>query len=132
MSDLSQLLDDLYAMSGTESDSATATTTTATTAPAATATEEPTRAPAWSSEEALDEVFSSWVPGPSDDAPAAQRSMMADVGGELPVEPPHVDTWLQETEPVEAVLVASVPRWSPSDDDILPARRLAPTRGRRR
>lgn len=113
MSDLSRLLDDLYAMSGTESDTSTV------------ATEEPTRAPAWSSEEALDEVFSSWVPGPGDDASSAQRSIVADLHIEPPVEPPVVDDWLHETEPVAVV---AAPRWSPSDDDILPARRV----GRRR
>jgi hypothetical protein len=109
MSDLSRLLDDLYAMSGTEADTS------------AVATEEPTRAPAWSSEEALDEVFSSWVPGPSEDAPSAQRSIVAAVDVEAPVEAPAVDAWLQETEPV--AVAAGLPRWSPSDDDILPARR---------
>ena len=121
MSDLSRLLDDLYAMSGTETDTDTVTATLP--------TEEPTRAPEWSSEEALDEVFSSWVPGPSDDASATERSMIAETRGEPLVEQPTVDAWLQETEPIAplepAVLAA---RWSPSDDDILPARRHAVAR----
>lgn len=123
MSDLSRLLDDLYAMSGTETDTDTVT-----------AAEEPTRAPAWSSEEALDEVFSSWVPGPGDDAPATQRSMVAATRAEPTVEQPAVDAWLLETEPIAPLEPAVLaPRWSPSDDDILPGRRLAvATRGRRR
>jgi hypothetical protein len=106
--DVSRLLDDLYA------------------APALPETQEPTRAPEWSSAEALDEVFASWVPGPGDDAPAAQRSIVAEVRTEPVVTALADDEWLHGTEPVlpdpEPVGVAPVlARWSPSDDDILPS-----------
>jgi hypothetical protein len=97
MSDLSQLLGDLYA------------------------DETPTKAPSWSSDEALDDAFSSWVPGPSDDAPSAERSIVADSWAEQPVEAPEAETWLAETAP--AVEPVAALRWSPSHDDILPARR---------
>jgi hypothetical protein len=105
MSDLSRLLDDLYATSGT-------------------ATEEPPRAPDWSSQEALDEVFASWVPGPDADAAAAQRSLVAAATTEALIDAPVDDGWLLETEPVvpDEPVVAPT-RWSPSDDDILPRRR---------
>lgn len=89
-----------------------------------------TRAPSWSSEEALDEVFASWVPGPSEHAGATERSMVAGSGDEVAFIPtPTMDEWLLETEPVAAPPVVAGPaRWSPSDDDILPAKR----RSRRR
>lgn len=51
MSDLSRLLDDVYGTGGSS--------------------QSPPE-PAWASEEALDEVFASWVPGSLDDAPAAE------------------------------------------------------------
>lgn len=54
MSDLSRLLEDVY-RSGPA-------------APAAPA------APSWSSDSALDDAFADWVPGPSDDAHAAERA----------------------------------------------------------
>jgi hypothetical protein len=108
MSDLSQLLGDLYA------------------------DETPTRAPSWSSEEALDDAFSSWVPGPPDDAPSAERSIVADAWNDTVVDVPATDaapelepaleTWLADTAPVVEP-TSGQPRWSPSDDDILPSRR---------
>jgi hypothetical protein len=106
MSDLSQLLGDLYA------------------------DEAPTRAPEWSSEEALDEAFASWVPGPSSDAPSAERSIVADALGQPAVQPvPTVSDWALDTaplavEPVAEPVAERSSRWHPNDDDILPARRL--------
>jgi hypothetical protein len=65
MSDLSRLLEDVY-RSGPA-------------APAAPA------APSWSSDSALDDAFADWVPGPSDDAHAAERAF---AGTEIePAEP---------------------------------------------
>lgn len=116
------MLDDLYAMSPAQTDTLTEA-------------ERPPRAPSWSSEEALDEVFASWVPGPGADSSAAERSMVAGVAGEVVSFTPTstVDEWLLETEPVAEAVAASVPaRWSPSDDDILPARRGRGRRDRRR
>ena len=118
MSDLSRMLDDLYALPDADSDSDVVTDET------------PTRAPSWSSAEALDEAFASWVPGEADGTTAFERSLVADAPATL-ADALHVDVgdWLAETEPVApAPAVAAVRRWSPSDDDILPARR----RGRRR
>ena len=72
MSDLSRLLEDVY-----RSGPAT---------PAAPV------APSWSSDSALDDAFADWVPGPSDDAHAAERAF---TGTEIePAEP---------TEPAEPV-----------------------------
>jgi hypothetical protein len=141
MSDLSQLLDDLYDAAGADQ-----------TAPAAAvppAAAEP--APDWSSEEALDEVFSGWVPGPSADAPAAERSFVAAATDAPAVEAPEADEWFAATEPVAAawepepaaateareLVGAVITRWSPSDDDLLPssgsrARRGGRSRGRDR
>ena len=101
MSDLSQLLGDLYA------------------------DDAPTRAPEWSSEEALDEAFSEWVPGPTDDAPSAERSIVANALTQPVLAPePAVSDWAVETAPVAVEPVAAIARrWSLSDDDILPARR---------
>jgi hypothetical protein len=133
MSDLSRLIDDLYATSTPTTD-----TDESLTAPewpsdealddlyatATPTTDEGLRAPEWSSAEALDEVFASWVPGPSDDAPAAQRSVVAEATTETMIEMPADDGWLVETEPVAAPEPAmAMARWSPSDDDILPTRR---------
>ncbi|HVM54937.1 MAG TPA: hypothetical protein VM262_17260 [Acidimicrobiales bacterium] len=138
MSDLSRLLDDLYAMGDTEAETAPVA---AAAPPAA-----PTEAPAWSSDEALDEVFETWVPGPDEDAPAAHRSFVEAVTDEPFVEAPAPVNWNlgleDEPSPVTeapnetavsdapladapgAMAVAAVrPRWSPSDDDILPGRR---------
>jgi hypothetical protein len=129
MSDLSQLLDDLYALPGADTDA------DADEAPAA------TRAPEWSSEEALDEVFASWVPGPGDDASSAERSIVSEVHDAPVAEVPPMDTWLSDTEPTTAAsfeelapVVTLTPmtlRWSPSDDDILPRKR-GPRRSLRR
>ena len=38
-----------------------------------------------------------------------------------------VEQWLAESEPIPQPVPAGLPRWSPTDDDILPSRR-----GRRR
>ena len=107
------MLDDLYALPDTDTD--------------ATTDETPTRAPEWSSAEALDEAFASWVPGESDGTTAFERSLMEE---EAPApatlaEALHVDVddWLTETEPVPEPVATGVRPWSPSDDDILPARR---------
>ena len=124
MSDLSQLLDDLYALPGTDTDIDTDD------APAA------TRAPAWSSEEALDEVFASWVPGPGDGASSAERSIVAGMDDAPVAEVPSRAAWLVDTEPAapepvetlataaaDAALAPLTLRWSPTDDDILPRKR---------
>jgi hypothetical protein len=119
MSDLSRMLDDLYALPDSDDD---------------VVTEEPqTRAPEWSSAEALDEAFASWVPGEADGSTAFERSMVAEAPATL-AEALHVDVddWLTETEPVAAPVVTALRRWSPSDDDILPARRRSRNRGLRR
>lgn len=100
--------------------------------------ERPTRAPEWSSAEALDEAFASWVPGESEGSSAFERSMAEHAPPATLAEALHVDVddWLAETEPVAPESVAPEPvlagviRWSPSDDDILPSSRR--TRGRRR
>ena len=83
------------------------------------------RAPEWSSEEALDEAFSEWVPGPTDDAPSAERSIVANALTQPVLAPePAVSDWAVETAPVAVEPVAAIARrWSLSDDDILPARR---------
>ena len=110
MSDLSQLLGDLYA------------------------DETPVpKAPEWSSEEALDDAFASWVPGPAEGAAAAERSIVAGA-----LETDHVaaapvvdDDWAAMTAPAplptpiadEQTMPPAFLRWSPSDDDILPTRR---------
>ena len=123
------MLDDLYAVPDGDTDTDTDTDVVT--------YQTPTRAPSWSSEEALDEAFSSWVPGESDGTTAFERSLAEDVGAPATLaEALHVDVdvddWLSDTEPLPEpeLVVAGLRRWSPSDDDILPARRRA--RGRRR
>ena len=121
------MLDDLYALPDTDSDADTDTDVVT--------DETPTRAPEWSSSEALDEAFASWVPGEADGTTAFERSLMEQEPPATLAEALHVgdvDEWLTDTEPLpepEPVL-AGLRRWSPSDDDILPARRRP--RGRRR
>ena len=67
MSDLSRLLEDVYA-------SAPAAPPADASPPA----EAPaTEAPSWSSEDALEQVFSDWVPGPPEEAPSQERAMFA-------------------------------------------------------
>jgi hypothetical protein len=114
MSDLSQLLGDLYADD--------------TPAP---------KAPDWSSDEALDDAFASWVPGPAEGSAAAERSIVADALGDVPRAPAPVadEDWMAMTAPASlpaatdlaggAVVPAPAAfvRWTSSDDDILPARR---------
>jgi len=119
MSDLSRMLDDLYDLSPDE------------VAPPASSA--PPAAPSWASEEALDDAFGGWIPGPAEDASDAERSFLADVVDQPVVLSPVDDEWLVATEPVslDAELADPVPvgaaalsvrRWSPSEDDILPAR----------
>jgi len=114
MSDLSQLLGDLYA------------------------DETPVpKAPEWSSDEALDDAFASWVPGPAEGSAAAERSIVAAALDDTPPAPAPVadDDWMAMTAPAplpagsgdlagEAVTPAPAAfvRWTSSDDDILPAR----------
>jgi hypothetical protein len=110
MSDLSQLLGDLYADE--------------TMVP---------KAPEWSSEEALDDAFASWVPGPAEGAAAAEHSIVAGALHDepAPVAPVADDDWAAMTAPAplpvtavdEHAATAAFMRWSPSDDDILPSRR---------
>jgi len=108
MSDLSQLLGDLYADE--------------TTVP---------KAPEWSSEEALDDAFASWVPGPAEGAAAAEHSIVAGALDDdtTAVAPAADDDWAAMTAPTPAPVMddpapgAVFMRWSPSDDDILPSRR---------
>jgi hypothetical protein len=109
MSDLSQLLGDLYA------------------------DENPVpKAPDWSSEEALDDAFASWVPGPAEGAAAAEHSIVAGALDHVaaPVAPVVDDDWAAMTAPAplpspvmdDGAMTESFMRWSPSDDDILPSR----------
>lgn len=111
MSDLSQLLGDLYA------------------------DETPVpKAPEWSSDEALDDAFAAWVPGPAEGAAAAEHSIVAGAMDAAPaaVAPVAEDDWLAMTAPAplptavadEPAATAAFMRWSPSDDDILPSRRV--------
>jgi hypothetical protein len=131
MSDLSQLLGDLYAAPVPPAHTG---------GPVAPAAGSPARAPSWSSDEALDAVFASWVPGPDDAAPAAERSVVAAVTDVPSVDAPDA-AWLHDTAPVAAGFepeaepagcdgerFAAAIRWSPADDDILPPRRA---RGRK-
>ncbi|MEA3020749.1 MAG: hypothetical protein QOI47_2273 [Actinomycetota bacterium] len=103
MTDVSRLLDDLYAE------------------------EAPTRAPSWSSEEALDDAFAAWVPGPDDHASSAERAVVAGAQDLVTFAPESsADAWLADTAPEPPVELdhsapTARPRWSPSDDDILPA-----------
>jgi hypothetical protein len=120
MSDLSQLLGDLYADD----------------APVA-------KAPEWSSDEALDDAFASWVPGPADGAAAAERSIVEHALDVEPVAAPPMEDedWMRESAPAPAMQPVEVPEhvepfaplsplaWSPSDDDILPSRGIR-ARGR--
>ena len=117
MSDLSQLLGDLYA------------------------DETPVpKAPEWSSEEALDDAFASWVPGPAEGAAAAEHSIVAGAIDAAPaaMAPVAEDDWRAMTAPAPLPVpvmdepaplsAAQFMRWSPSDDDILPSSRRAKAR----
>lgn len=115
MSDLSQLLGDLYA------------------------DDNPPKAPAWSSDEALDGVFSTWVPGQQECAPAAEREIVAGVAtapSTWDLDEEHATALAPKPglalEPeVAAAAVAVITRtWDPRDDDILPVRRAKRGRGR--
>ncbi|MDQ3147815.1 MAG: hypothetical protein M3R01_12955 [Actinomycetota bacterium] len=157
MSDLSRLLGDVYGSGPAtedqneaepgpdpaETDGADGTATLAATPTMALsppAERAPDAALDWADETALDRAFASWVPGPSADAPAAERRLMGDQGAgpeltteEAPDAPPPTAEWLFEgdapgaepgTPPSEALGQARA--WARSDDDILPVR------GRRR
>jgi len=115
MSDLSRLLEDVYAGE---------------TAPSP---------PAWSSDEALDDAFASWVPGPPAEASAAERAFAAVAVTEVAV--PHAESLAEVQTPTPsgfqdaldepeqlAEVVPIVGRWTPSDDDILPARGIGKTK----
>lgn len=130
MSDLSRLLEDVYRSGPT--------------APAAPA------APSWSSDSALDDAFADWVPGPSDDAHAAERAFAGtDIEPAEPADEPDepdqldqldslmqqaasiaaamVEDELEETPAVESApepVAVAVPTgtWCRQDDDILPSR----------
>ena len=126
MSDLSRMLDDVYA----SPDSGDVATDDFPTDDFAN-DDFTTRAPEWSSAEALDEAFSAWVPGPADGATALERSMVDESVEMSFVTEPEASTWLDDTEPVApAPVIAGPRRWSPADDDILPSRR-GPRRRRR-
>ena len=126
MSDLSRLLEDVY-RSG----------------PAAPA------APSWSSDSALEEVFADWVPGPSEDAHAAQRAFApsaddraetmdqldvlmqqaAAMAPEVVDDEPMVEAIVELPRPVielepapEPIAVVPTRTWCRQDDDILPSR----------
>src|SRR5688572_2467691 len=105
MSDLSRMLDDVYASpdSGDVATDAFPTDELAT-------DDFTTRAPEWSSAEALDEAFSSWVPGPAEGATALERSMVDESVEMSFVTEPEVDQWLDETEPVAPAPVIARPR----------------------
>jgi hypothetical protein len=127
MSDLSRMLDDLYTLP--EEDTFAPAEDTFLPEDTFTPEDAPTRAPVWASTEALDEAFASWVPGEPDGASALERSMLAEPEDEDEDEtepvPVHddVEQWLVESEPVLELVSAVMAGWSPSDDDILPARR---------
>jgi hypothetical protein len=154
MSDLSRLLGDVYgsgpapedhdggepAPESNEGVTEEDTTEHATvSAPASTPPAERPLDPAldWADETALDEAFASWVPGPSADAPAAERRLMggqvAEGGGDeaeaAPDAPPPPAEWLFEGDQPGAEVVPPVSQepehvrlWTRSDDDILPVR----------
>jgi hypothetical protein len=178
MSDLSRLLGDLY---GDESPgNATVTSWDAVPPPDE---PPPPKAPSWSSDEALDEMFASWVPGEPAEAPAppamfdtselqpepelddwtvelrAAAAAPIESATPAPVEQPQptvapIEPLPEAVAPIEPLpeavapaipsttfdevfapvvspedvmiapaLVAERARWSPSDDDILPARK---------
>ena len=125
MSDLSRMLDDLYDLSPDDEE----------TPPATAAAPAPPTAPSWASEDALDEAFGGWIPGPTEDASEAERSFVADVVDQPVTLAPVDNEWLLATEPVSVEVeladpvpvgavtaAASAHRWSPSEDDILPAK----------
>ncbi|HUF34041.1 MAG TPA: hypothetical protein VMN58_12625 [Acidimicrobiales bacterium] len=133
MSDLSRLLGDVYRSdtSGAEHDA---------TPPAPNSAAEATL-PTWAEEEALDEAFAEWVPGPPEGAPAAERHALEPE----PETADHAipDEWLVSAEATEAYAdlapaseatdhtaeaSAAPSRWCRGDDDLLPA---SARRGRR-
>ncbi|MDP9403919.1 MAG: hypothetical protein M3P85_11480 [Actinomycetota bacterium] len=63
----------------------------------------PDEGPEWADEAHLDEVFSTWVPGPPDSAPAAEREM---AGDSRPVEIPPEEA-ISEHD-MEAALAAAL------------------------
>jgi len=122
MSDLSRLLGDVYQAETAIDEPVTDTT--------------PTRLPEWADDEVLDKAFASWVPGPPDDAPAAERSMLTDLAvdrtawaEDSPAGPAPAPAAAREPEAVEHVpdpepVAVDRPAppsgsWRRSDDDIL-------------
>ena len=103
--DLSKMLDDLYheEEGGSEAKD----------------TSEQQDGPEWADEARLEEVFSTWTPGPPSDAPEAERQIAdtssdADLGAELEGMGRVVPT--DEVSPVSTVTERS---WTRSDDDVL-------------
>lgn len=84
-------------------------------------------APDWSDEAHLDQVFSSWVPGPPPDAPAAEREMASTPPPEPPPETGDDAPAHPEPGSVVQATTAPAPPWTRTDDDVLRYRR-----GRRR
>lgn len=88
--------------------------------------------PEWADEAHLDQVFASWVPGPTSDAPAAEREMAyshlrSSLDEPSADQPPSASPTGAEDGahgPAEAC------SWTRSDDDVLPYRR-GRGRGRR-
>ncbi len=84
----------------------------------------PDEGPEWADEAHLDEVFSTWVPGPPDSASAAEREM---AGDNTPVEIP-VDENISDQD-MEAAIAAAMaeaegttaPEWQPAPEWSQPA-----------
>ena len=95
MPDLSEMLGAVYGGSDEE------------TAPA-----EPTDGPEWADDDQLDRAFAEWTPGPSADAPAAERSMFAPA----PDAPPRLADDLAAALS-EAVLAKADPEPQATDDE---------------
>ncbi len=112
MSDLSRLLGDVYGTSTApppeEGDGLAATTSTA------------AEAPDWADEEALDRAFEGWVAGPPEEAPAAERSMLAGLADQPPAPPAAVDEArvdeISRIVPVESLVGAGAATVDPAGD----------------
>ncbi|HYE76669.1 MAG TPA: hypothetical protein VEI97_01655 [bacterium] len=83
-------------------------------------TDQEHKGPEWADEARLEEVFSSWTPGPPADAPDAEREMAHGLGSDLDLQAElsddHFDAVVLESDRLE-----DVPRqgWSRSEDDVL-------------
>ncbi len=121
--DLSKLLGELYTAEDGHVDEEEA--------PSPPTALDPSLGPDWADETRLDQVFASWVPGPTADAPAAEREMAY---SDLPSSLHEAST----NQPLSATPrgagdeaqagSAEARSWTRSDDDVLPHRR---GRGRR-